>query len=96
MAKYEYTKYERETVINFNEEEKTASVYTLHKPLIRKLKKYAEERDDITIQIDGEEHAQFIVPKTWIKVSPPRTVNYTEEQKQAIAERLKKAKDSSK
>lgn len=35
---------EQETIINFNEEEKTASVYTHNKALIRKLDKLAQER----------------------------------------------------
>ena len=38
------TRYEQETIINFNEEEKTASVYTHNGPLRRRLEQMAQER----------------------------------------------------
>ena len=35
-------------------------------------------------------HSEFFhVPKSWIKVSPPQKKNYTEEQRQALRERMK-------
>ena len=34
------------------------------------------------------------VPKHWLKISPPRQVNYTDEQKAAMAERLKAAREA--
>ena len=36
--------YEQETIINYNEEEATASIYTHNRALIRKLDKFAQER----------------------------------------------------
>ena len=36
--------YEQETIINYNEADSTASVYTHNKTLIRKLDKLAQER----------------------------------------------------
>lgn len=36
--------YEQETIINFNEADSTASVYTHNRALIRQLDKLAEER----------------------------------------------------
>ena len=36
--------YEQETIINFNEKEKTASVYTHNRALCRKLERLVEER----------------------------------------------------
>ena len=38
------TAYERETIINYNEAEQTASVYTHNKTLRRTLDKLAQER----------------------------------------------------
>lgn len=35
--------YEQETIINYNEEEATASIYTHNRALIRKLDKFAQE-----------------------------------------------------
>lgn len=91
---YERTKVERETIINFNEEEGSASVFTYNKPLIKKLTALSQERDDIAVEIGDEECATFTVPKKWVKVSPPRQVNYTEEQKKQLAERLKNAREA--
>lgn len=89
---YERTNYERETIINYNNEEKTASVYTWNKTLIKKLTKLLD-RDDIEMRPGSDEEcASFIVPKSWIKVSPPKTMNYTDEQRQAAAERLSQAR----
>lgn len=82
------SKYERETIINFNEEEQVASVYTYNKRLQNKLNALLEERQDIKLIRSGDEWTEYEVPKKWIKVSPPRQVNYTEEQKAAIRARL--------
>lgn len=40
------TNYERETIVNFNEGEDTASVYTHNKPLRRRLEQLAQERPE--------------------------------------------------
>lgn len=82
------TKYERETIINFNEEEQTASVFTYNRKLQNKLNALLDECQDIKLMRSGDEWTEYEVPKKWIKVSPPRSVNYTEEQKAEIAARL--------
>ena len=46
------TAYEKETIINYNAAEKTASIYTHDRSLIRKLMAIADTRDDI-IKEDG-------------------------------------------
>lgn len=81
-------KYERETIINFNEAESTASVYTFNRSLQSKLNKLLSSNPDISLKYSDEERAEYIVPKKWIKVSPPRQVNLTDEQRAAAAERL--------
>lgn len=43
------TKYEQETIINYNNEEKTASIFTYDKSLIRKLDKRLPEYPDIKV-----------------------------------------------
>lgn len=43
---YHLTNYERETIINFNEGEDTASVYTHNKALRRRLEQLAQERPE--------------------------------------------------
>lgn len=81
-------KYERETIINFNEAETTASVYTFNRSLQSKLNKLLSSNPDISLKYSDEERAEYIVPKKWIKVGPPRQVNLTDEQRAAAAERL--------
>lgn len=85
-------KYERETIINFNEAETTASVYTFNRSLQSKLNKLLSSNPDISLKYSDEERAEYIVPKKWIKVGPPRQVNLTDEQRAAAAERLSAAR----
>ena len=75
----ELTNYERETIINFNEAEATAVVYTHNKALLRKLEQLAKERPDecrlekLSRWHEGKaQAADYIVPKSWIKIKPPR------------------------
>ena len=86
---------EQETIINYNEEEKLASVYTFNKSLKRKLARLAEERPSecrLAKTWQPEESVEYLVPKKWIKVSPPRRLNLTDEQKETLAKRLEDAR----
>lgn len=89
------SKYEQETIIHYNEEEKTASVYTMNTSLTNKLAKLAEEYPDecmrTVTQQDGE-GVTYIVPKKWVKVRPPRKMS--EEQRIAASERLAKVRQN--
>nr|MBQ4456586.1 hypothetical protein [Clostridia bacterium] len=93
-----YSRYEQETIINFNEEESTAQVYTFNRSLQTKLRKLSEERPE-ECRIDPDERrtcggaaAAYIVPKSWVKVAPPRKVTMTEEQVEAARERMREAR----
>ena len=76
--------YEQESILCFNEEEKTAHVYTHNKTLRRKLEKLARERPEdcrlIRLSRDGRA-ADYLIPKAWIKLTPPRSAS--EAQKKA-------------
>lgn len=88
---------EQETIITFDEESKTANVYTCRKALQRRLMQLAIDRPDEckVVKTSREGLAiDFEVPKKWIKVSPPRTVNLTEEQRAKLAERLSYARSN--
>ena len=80
--------YERETIINYNNEDDTATVYTHHKALMNKLNKLLGGNVHISMVRQDEESATYIVPKKWIKVQPPRQMNYTDEQRAEMAARL--------
>lgn len=83
------TKAEKETIINFNEEEATATIYTHNAALCRKLEGLADQRPDEAKRgpsfPDGGR--EYIVPKRWVKVNAGPF--YTEEQRRAMAERAK-------
>lgn len=85
--------YERETIINYNYAEDTASVYTFDRKLQNKLNRLVNTRSDISIVAQEDEWVEYEVPKNFIKVSPPRQVNYTDEQRAAMAERLAAARE---
>ena len=84
------SRYEQETIITFNEEEKTAGVYTHNKALIRKLEHLAHDRPDECclekVSHDGQA-VDYIIPKSWVKITPTRILS--EEQHTAMAERAK-------
>lgn len=78
--------YEQETIINFNEADSTASVYTHNRALIRQLDKLSQERHGDChrekTSHDGKA-VDYIIPKAWVKVKPPRIAS--EAQKAALA-----------
>ena len=80
--------YERETIINYNNEDATATVYTYHKALQNKLNKLVGTNPNISIVRQDDESVTYVVPKKWIKVQPPRQINYTDEQRAEMAARL--------
>ena len=87
------TRYEQETIINFNEEEKIASVYTHNKALIRKLEQLSKERPE-EVRLFKTTHwgqaVEYYVPKSWLKIKPPRVAS--EAQKQASRKAAEKGR----
>lgn len=84
---YKLTKYEMETVINFNDAEKIAYISSSQKRIKEQLKKLAEERPD-EVKITREDAYTIFaeVPKFYIRIRPKRYVS--DEQKEAAAKRL--------
>ena len=68
------TNVEKETVINFNEAECTASIYTHNEALKRQLLELCQTHPEQVRQIaaNGWGGLTFELPKKWLKVSPPR------------------------
>lgn len=81
------TKYEKETVINFNEEESAALVYTHNERLRKKLATFAEKSNDCCLIRKGEDYSEYKIPKKWLKINLPR--QYSEEQRQKMADRAR-------
>ena len=70
--------YEQETIINYNEAEKTAEIYTHNKALRRKLERLAQERPEDCRLEKGSHDGQavdYTIPKAWISVKPPRVAS---------------------
>lgn len=81
------TKYERETLILFNEEESTAIVSTYNERLRNRLADFATKSDDCCLINKGDGYEEYRIPKSWIKINLPR--QYSEEQREKMAERAK-------
>lgn len=81
------TKYEQETIINFNEAEATASVYTYNQALQRKLKRLAQERPQECVLDKARNYSGELVctiPKRWVRITPTRILS--EKQKTQLRE----------
>ena len=84
VVKLKVSKLEQETVVVYNEEESTATVYTHNKVLIRKL----NEANVIGVQNGSAQ--QYIIPKSWVKVVPKRKKELSDEQRKQLADRARK------
>lgn len=82
---------EQETIINFNEAESTATVYTHNGALVRKLEGLADQRPDEVKRgrVFPDGGREYTIPKRWVKVNASRILS--EEQKADIAARFKRA-----
>lgn len=88
----------KETNIDIVSTDDYATVSSSELRQINKIRKLHESnQEEVKIVIAPEDNYGVIVakmPKSYIKISPPRKVNYTEEQRAAMAERMKTARES--
>lgn len=78
------SKYERETIIRFNEEEESATVYTCSTQVKKRLKELSLKSTDI-YRVKKDEYSQtYIIPKKIIRFTLPRELSEKERQKRAI------------
>lgn len=84
---YKLSKYEMETVINFNDGEKIAYVSSSQRRIKDQIRKWAEEHPD-EVKITSEDEYTIIaeMPKFYIRMKPKRYVS--PEQREASAKRL--------
>lgn len=83
------TKYEKETIISFNQDETTANVYTCDEAWIRQMDKLA--KNDPRIQAVGKDEysKSYLVPKKAVKVRMPRTIS--DEKRKEMGLRMMKS-----
>jgi hypothetical protein len=81
--------YEKETIILYNQEEKTANVYTHDPKLIAKLRRLAHKYPEQIFEARKEPRgaADYTVPKSCVILHEP----YSEALRKAASERAKKA-----
>ena len=81
------TKYEMETIYNYNQEESLASCYTMDRALIRRLDALAEKHKEITVVRADEGVRKYTLPQKWIKVRAPKELS--DEQRETMAKRAR-------
>lgn len=86
----------KETCIEYLNVDDNATFCSSEAKWINKILKLHEVYpNDVEIQFYPEKNQGMIVahvPKSWMKLSPPRKSNFTEEQRAEIAERLQSAR----
>ena len=91
----ELTNIERETVILYNQAEKTARISTEDPALIRRLTSILSQNSLSAQRVEERPgYMEVLVPKKWVKVVPPRVLS--EEKKSEAAARLKAAREAKK
>lgn len=86
-----------ETTVNYINTDEYLTFCSSEKKWINKINKLHEAHPDKVRIIHSAESNHGMIyadlPKNWLKVSPPRQVNYTDEQRAAMAERLAEARN---
>ena len=86
----------KETCIEYIDANKYATFCSSERKWINKIHKlkeqYPEQVQIVASEEDNDGTILAHVPKTWMKVSPPKKMNLTEEQKAARAERMRSLK----
>lgn len=81
------TKYEQETIINYNQAENVASIYTCDRSLMNELDKL-RQKDTAIIEVNRNDYScTYSLPKKYIKIKIPRQLS--KEQRQELSERAK-------
>lgn len=88
----------KETNIDIISTDEQATISSSERKYINKILKLHESNPaEVKVIIAPEDNHGVIVaniPKSYIKVPPPRKVNYTDEQRAALAERLAAARSN--
>lgn len=87
----------RETSIEYLTCNDHATLYSSEAKWIRKIKQLKlEYPNDITIKNEDSESIVVHIPKSWLKVTPPRKMTLTDEQREAAKERMLTARKNKK
>ena len=87
----------RETSIEYLSCNDHATLYSSEAKWIRKIKQLqADYPNDITIKNEDSESIVVHLPKSWLKVTPPRKMTLSDEQRLAAKERMLTARKNKK
>ena len=90
----------KETCFDYLDVDKHAVFSSAERKWINKILKLKESNpNDVNITADPENNDGYIVaqiPKSWFRLSPPRTREMTDEQREAAAKRLANAREKRK
>ena len=83
----------RETSIEYLSCNDHATLYSSEAKWMRKIKQLQSDYPD-SVQIMNETSESMVVhiPKSWLKVTPPRKMTLTDEQRAAASDRMTKAR----
>lgn len=90
---------EQETVINYYPKKisEDAEIYTSDPVVVKKLRKLVANDPENAVIISEDEYGLMMtVPRSWIKISAPRKLKMTDEQRSAAADRLRLAREAKK
>ena len=91
MAKRNVTKVERETIVNFNEAEDTAIIYTFNNDLKKRLAAFAKKYPDLCrLTVDDADFGSVTYEIQKARVSIRLVAPYSEERRKAASEYAKK------
>lgn len=83
---------EQETIINYNNAEKEATIFTYDKALKRKLDELCSTHKEISLLREENGAREYKLPKKWLKVRAPAILSDVERQKRAEAARARFSK----
>ena len=80
---------DRDTIMNFNDKELFATVYTCNTQMIERLKQMLIDfPEDVKLIEETKVSIKVTMPKNWLKIPTPRRL--TDAQRQAAAARMMK------
>jgi len=83
-----YTKQEKETIIGYNQEDKTASVYTCDEAMIRKMDKLTVLDSRVTLVASSQGCKTYEMPRNGVKIRLPRVLS--SEKRSELKKRARK------
>lgn len=96
LSKFSLTPYERETTVNASDGDGVVRIWTAQRKHITRMRRHGSFAETATGYHGGTEWAEFTIPASdWNPASgAKRKRNLTDEQRQALADRLAKAREA--